>query len=97
MPSFSFPSPYTEAGFSAKFPSHIPVLFIYGTLDETCPQRFVTRMPDLIQDVKIVPLQWRAHWLLLEAPEIINKEVIEFLDTKAGAKVAAESVDSVRL
>jgi soluble epoxide hydrolase / lipid-phosphate phosphatase len=73
------------------------VLFLYGTLDGTCPEAFVTRMPKFIQDLKVVAIQDRGHWLLVEAAERVNAEVLAFLDMKGGDGPRAESIAPARL
>lgn len=86
-----------DARLPSKFPSHIPVLFLYGTLDGTCPHSYVARMPEFIKDLKVIPLQDKGHWVLLEATEQVNTEVLAFLDVKGGGGSMAASIASVRL
>jgi pimeloyl-ACP methyl ester carboxylesterase len=68
------------AQLGATLPASLPVLFVYGVHDGTCPQKFVKRMPSLIPNLKIVALQNKGHWILLEAKDETTREVLEFLD-----------------
>jgi pimeloyl-ACP methyl ester carboxylesterase len=67
-------------------PPSLPILFMYGTKDGTCPRTYVNRMPSLIPNIAIIPLEEIAHWVLLEAPTRIVDEVLGFLDQLAGAR-----------
>lgn len=66
-----------QLGKGLKLPS-IPILFLYGTSDETCPSSYVQRMSAL-SNVKIVSLEGAGHWVLYEEGERVVKEVLDFL------------------
>ncbi|PVG03514.1 alpha/beta-hydrolase [Serendipita vermifera] len=61
-------------------PPSLPVLFIYGDQDRTCPGSYVDRMPSLIENLKIVKLEGAGHWLFHEAEEAVDREILEFID-----------------
>jgi len=54
-------------------------------------------MSEFIQDLKVVAFQNKAHWLLLEATEQVNSEVLAFLDGKGDDEPSAEPVPPGRL
>jgi soluble epoxide hydrolase / lipid-phosphate phosphatase len=58
----------------------LPVLFIYGDKDGTCPQLLVDRMPSFIENLKVVRLEGAGHWLFHEAEETVDREILEFVE-----------------
>lgn len=79
----------------------IPILFIYGSEDKTCPENFVKRMPQLITksdpnvrlpllygDLKMIKLDGVGHWVLLEAKERVTNEVLSFLEQNLAGRTA---------
>lgn len=54
-------------------------------------------MPLLVPNLSIVPVQSKGHWLLLEAPELVNTVVVEFLEKVGEGGLVGEAIASVRL
>ncbi|KAG8816583.1 hypothetical protein FRC17_000266 [Serendipita sp. 399] len=62
----------------------LPVLFIYGTRDGTCPQVFVDRMSAFVRDLEVVRLKGVGHWVLIEAREKVTEGILNFLEKRRG-------------
>lgn len=59
----------------------VPTLILAGDKDERVPLHFVKRAHEMIQNSKLVILEGYGHYFLLEAPERVNKEILEFLQS----------------
>ncbi|KAI6120396.1 Alpha/Beta hydrolase protein [Pisolithus thermaeus] len=57
----------------------VPVIFIGGTDDKICPPNTIESQGALIDKLTVVTLQGKAHWLMLEAPEIVTDEILFWL------------------
>lgn len=72
-----------EEELAASLPSkpriEVPVLFIGGAQDRTCPQSAIESQRALIDKITVVLLQEKGHWLMLEAPETITTEILFWL------------------
>jgi len=62
-----------------SLPSSIPVLFLWGDKDRTCPPNQVERMNNYVPNLKVVMLAGMGHWVLLQAPETVVNEVGRFI------------------
>ncbi|KAI6040381.1 Alpha/Beta hydrolase protein [Pisolithus marmoratus] len=72
-----------EEELAASLPSKprltVPVIFIGGTDDKTCPQNAIETQRALIDKITVVRLEGKGHWLMLEAPETITSEILFWL------------------
>lgn len=65
----------------AQLPPNLPVLFIYGTKDTTCPPSAVQNAHKFIPRLNTIALEDVGHWVMLEAPGRITSEVLQFLSS----------------
>ncbi|KAG8826983.1 hypothetical protein FRC19_006221 [Serendipita sp. 401] len=70
------------AGSTLGIRPNLPVLFMFGTKDSTCPKGFVDRMSVFVRDLKVVTLEDVGHWVLIEAKERTTEEVLNFLEER---------------
>lgn len=72
-----------EEELAASLPSKsritVPVIFIGGTHDKTCPQSAIESQRALIDKIIVVMLQGKGHWLMLEAAETVTNEILFWL------------------
>ncbi|KIJ56941.1 hypothetical protein M422DRAFT_198290 [Sphaerobolus stellatus SS14] len=60
-------------------PASLPVLFLWGDSDPTCPPNQVKSMRKFISSLKVVSLSGKGHWLMLEAPGDVVRNVGDFV------------------
>jgi non-heme chloroperoxidase len=66
----------------------VPVLVVHGTEDRILPfDATAARLPDLIDAVKLVPVEGGPHNIAWTHPDEVNKALIEFI--AAPVRVAA--------
>ncbi|KAG1760714.1 Alpha/Beta hydrolase protein [Suillus occidentalis] len=69
----------------AQLPAHLlpnlPVLFMYGTKDDTCPPAAVRNAHKFISRLNTVALEDVGHWVMLEAQDRVASEVLRFLSS----------------
>ncbi|KAH7887343.1 alpha beta-hydrolase [Phlebopus sp. FC_14] len=69
---------------AASLPSRLhpdlPVLFMFGTKDVTCPPSVVSNLPTLVDKLKVVPMPGVGHWVMLQAPDSVTTEVLVWLE-----------------
>lgn len=70
-------------GQNLQLSPNLPILFIYGSIDETCPSTYVARMSSLSQNLTTIRLEGVGHWVLLEAPGRTIEEVLQFANRLA--------------
>lgn len=73
----------TIARFDASDKLHmikVPTLIIVGDKDERTPPEFSKKIHEKIPNSKLVIINGYGHYVLLERPDIVNKEVLTFLD-----------------
>lgn len=70
-----------EAQLPAHLPPNLPVLFMYGTRDASCPPPAVRNAHKFISRLNTVALEDVGHWVMLEAQDRITLEVLEFLSS----------------
>jgi non-heme chloroperoxidase len=59
---------------------HIPTLVIHGTADRLLPfEATAARLPGLIKDVRLVPVQGGPHNIAWTHPDEVNAALLEFL------------------
>jgi non-heme chloroperoxidase len=75
--------------FRADLPKiDIPVLVVHGTEDRILPfEATAARLPDLIDDVKLVPVEGGPHNIAWTHPDEVNEALLEFIG--APMRVAA--------
>lgn len=66
------------------FPSHFPVLLLWGTEDTTCAQFLVKKAYGQIPHMHDQPCQGKGHWLMIESSDEVTNIVSEWLSTKNG-------------
>ncbi|MCS7126033.1 MAG: alpha/beta hydrolase [Aigarchaeota archaeon] len=57
----------------------VPTLIMAGDKDDRVPLDYVRRAKEMIPNSKLIILEGYGHYFLLEVPEIVNKEILEFL------------------
>jgi pimeloyl-ACP methyl ester carboxylesterase len=80
-PSYSFSHPKPEAQLPAHLLPNLPVLFMYGTKDDTCPPAAVRNAHKFISRLNTVALEGVGHWVMLEAQDRVASEVLRFLSS----------------
>jgi non-heme chloroperoxidase len=75
--------------FRADLPKiDVPVLIVHGTDDRILPfEASAARLPDLIDDVKLVPVEGGPHNIAWTHPDEVNEALLEFIG--APMRVAA--------
>jgi soluble epoxide hydrolase / lipid-phosphate phosphatase len=69
-----------------------PWLFIYGGKDKTCNDRLVEAMSKFVPQVKVVKLEGKSHWVMIEAKEEVSKLVLDFV--KGNLELSNESYEA---
>ncbi|EIW76350.1 alpha beta-hydrolase [Coniophora puteana RWD-64-598 SS2] len=72
----------------SSLPKELPVLFIYGTVDQTCPPPAVKSMHKFIPNLDDVALPNVGHWALLEEPKKVAEIVEQWLKKNGQAPEA---------
>jgi non-heme chloroperoxidase len=58
----------------------VPMLVVHGTADRILPfEATAARLPELIDDVKLTPVQDGPHNIVWTHPEEVNKALLEFI------------------
>jgi non-heme chloroperoxidase len=58
----------------------VPTLVVHGTEDRILPyEATAARLPDLIADVRVIPVEGGPHNIGWTHPEEVNKAFLEFL------------------
>lgn len=74
----------------AQLPAHLlpnlPVLFMYGTKDATCPPSAVQNAHKFISRLNTVALEDVGHWVMLEAQDRVTTQVLRFLSSLGSAQ-----------
>lgn len=69
---------------AASLPSRphlsLPVIFIWGTGDKTCPSAVLETSKVLLDKLTVVTLEDKGHWLMLEAPDTVTQEILRWLE-----------------
>jgi soluble epoxide hydrolase/lipid-phosphate phosphatase len=68
------------AKLSSNFPSDLPVLFLYGTADRTCPQHLIPKSHEYIPLLQVEALEGYGHWLMVEAKDSVATKTLEWLN-----------------
>lgn len=70
----------TAASLPSNIRSDLPVLCLFGTGDATCPPVAVRNSKKFIEQLRVVPVSDVGHWVMLEAPEAVTEEVLQWLE-----------------
>lgn len=70
-----------DAQLPAHLPLNLPVLFMYGTKDATCPPSAVRNAHKFISRLNTVALEDVGHWVMLEAQNRVVSEVLRYLSS----------------
>jgi non-heme chloroperoxidase len=72
--------------FRADLPKiHVPVLVVHGTADRILPfEATAARLPDLIDDLKLVPVEGGPHNIAWTHPDEVNVALLEFIGSPMG-------------
>jgi non-heme chloroperoxidase len=66
----------------------VPVLVVHGTADRILPfEATAARLPDLIDDVKLVAVDGGPHNIAWTHPDEVNEALLEFIGAPAGVAV----------
>ncbi|USG59461.1 alpha/beta hydrolase [Sneathiella marina] len=68
----------------ADFVVKVPTLVIWGEEDHALVPENLDGLAELVPDLEIVRLPNVTHWVTHEAPEIVSKEILSFVDKLAG-------------
>ena len=66
------------------FPSHFPVLLLWGTEDTTCARFLIKKAYEQIPHMHDQPCQGKGHWLMIESSDEVTNNVLEWLSAKNG-------------
>jgi non-heme chloroperoxidase len=70
----------------------VPTLVMHGTEDRILPyESTAARLPDLIDDVKVIPVEGGPHNIGWTHPEVVNPVLLAFLDQGLGGVDQAQS------
>ena len=75
-----------DAALPSKLLADLPVLFIYGTEDVTCPPVPVRNSHKFMDQLKVVPIPAVGHWVMVEAPQRVAEEILQWLESTLGAR-----------
>jgi pimeloyl-ACP methyl ester carboxylesterase len=67
----------------------IPTLLVVGEEDTFTPPAIMQRMESILPDARLLIVPRAGHLVPLEAPEVFNAAVLEFLHAVAGHGEAA--------
>jgi non-heme chloroperoxidase len=74
----------------------VPTLVVHGTADRILPfSATAERLPDLIDDVRLVPVEGGPHNIAWTHPEVVNPALLEFLADGNGVAPAASSAPAI--
>ncbi|MGD9306222.1 MAG: alpha/beta hydrolase [Desulfobacterales bacterium] len=59
----------------------VPTLIIAGENDTLAPPRFSRMLHDAISNSKLRVVENTSHYLMLERPELVNTEILQFLES----------------
>ena len=59
-----------------------PVLAFWGRDDKFCPVSGALTLQSECQQVKVITLSQCGHWVMIEHPEMFNRECLEFVENK---------------
>jgi non-heme chloroperoxidase len=78
--------------FRADLPNiDVPMLVVHGTEDRILPyESTAKRLPDLVADLRLVPVEGGPHNIGWTHPEECNKALLEFLAEDAGGSAGLE-------
>ncbi len=62
----------------------VPTLILCGSRDKLTPPALSERLNDLIPDSRLLILEGAGHMLPLEAPERVNRQILEFVESQEG-------------
>ncbi|KAG9317842.1 Alpha/Beta hydrolase protein [Chiua virens] len=76
-----------DAALPSKLRANLPVLFMYGTSDVTCPPAAVINSEKFIDQLKVVPISGVGHWVMLETPQMVTEAILQWLRSAVGPRV----------
>ncbi|MEM1584192.1 MAG: alpha/beta hydrolase [Nitrososphaerota archaeon] len=59
----------------------VPMLIIVGDKDERTPPEFAKKIHEKVPHSKLIIIEGYGHYMLIERPDIVNKEIIDFLQS----------------
>ena len=62
----------------------VPTLILCGSRDKLTPPALSERLNDLIPSSRLLVLEGAGHMLPLEAPERVNRQILEFVESQEG-------------
>lgn len=68
----------------ADFVVNVPTLVIWGEEDHALVPENLDGLEALVPDLQVIRLPNVTHWVTHEAPEIVSKEILAFVDKLAG-------------
>lgn len=71
-----------DAKLSSPLPEGFPILFFWGTEDPSCSAKHVKHMDKFVKDIRSIKLEGKGHWLMVEAPDVIIQETLQFLNER---------------
>ncbi|KAI9574253.1 Alpha/Beta hydrolase protein [Boletus coccyginus] len=78
-----------DATLPSKLRSDLPVLFVYGTEDVTCPPVAVRNSAKFIDQLKVVPISGVGHWVMVEASQTVTEAILHWLGSALAPRVPA--------
>jgi soluble epoxide hydrolase/lipid-phosphate phosphatase len=62
-----------------KLPSDLPVLFIYGTEDNTTTKHLIATSKKFIANLRSIALEGTGHWVLVERKDEVTETVANWI------------------
>lgn len=59
----------------------VPMLIIAGDKDDRTPPEFAKKIHENVPHSKLVIIEGYGHYVLLERPDIVNREILDFLES----------------
>ncbi|KKK42136.1 hypothetical protein LCGC14_0564390 [marine sediment metagenome] len=78
----SVTEPLIAGGWDGKI--NVPTLVMHGMNDVALTPKILNGLDKYVKDLKIVKIEGASHWVMVDAPEIVNSNIREFIgDSKA--------------
>ena len=59
---------------------NVPTLVIHGMKDVALTPKILNGLDDYVKDLKIVKIEDASHWVMVDAPDIVNSNIRKFIE-----------------
>jgi len=59
---------------------NVPTLVIHGMKDVALTPKILNGLEDYVKDLKIVKIEDASHWVMVDAPDIVNSNIRKFIE-----------------